>query len=93
MSFICARPRQLHGRSERNPLCFRGTLCDPSSADDWSMINVSDAVLSNTSNFEWRRATVPVQPGETRKFLRLEIQQQNYAPVCLGSNGHRLRPP
>jgi hypothetical protein len=41
------------------------------------MINVLDVVLSNTSNFEWRRATVPVQPGETRKCLRLEIQQQN----------------
>ena len=50
---------------------------DPPSADPWSTSNVSDVVLSNTSDFEWRRATVPVQPGETRKFLRLEIQQQN----------------
>jgi hypothetical protein len=49
---------------------------DLSSADPWSTSNVSDVVLSNTSNFEWRRATVPVQPGETSKFLRLEVQQQ-----------------
>lgn len=65
------------GALSGTPSASGGTLCDPPSADHWSMINVLDVVLSNTSNFEWRRATVPVQPGETRKFLRLEIQQQN----------------
>ena len=49
---------------------------DLSSADPWSASNVSDVVLSNTSNFEWRRATVPVQPNESHKFLHLEVQQQ-----------------
>ena len=49
---------------------------DLASPDSWSTNNVSETVLSNQSNFEWRRATVPVQPGETRKFLQLEVQQQ-----------------
>lgn len=49
---------------------------DLASSDSWSTNNVSETVLSNQSSFEWRRATVPVQPGETRKFLRLEVQQQ-----------------
>jgi hypothetical protein len=49
---------------------------DLASPDSWSTNNVSETVLSNQSNFEWRRATVPVQPGDTRKFLRLEVQQQ-----------------
>jgi hypothetical protein len=49
---------------------------DLASPDSWSTNNVTEAVLSNQSNFEWRRATVPVQPGELRKFLRLEVQQQ-----------------
>jgi len=66
---------------------------DLPSADHWSTSNVSAVGLSNTSTFDWRRATAPVQPGETRKFLRLEIQQQNEAPICLGSNGRKLRLP
>ncbi|MBJ7390634.1 MAG: S8 family serine peptidase [Chthoniobacterales bacterium] len=49
---------------------------DLASPDPWSNNNVSETVLSNQSNFEWRRATVPVQPGEVRMFLRLEVQQQ-----------------
>ena len=49
---------------------------DLASPDSWSTNNVSETVLSNQSNIEWRRATVPVQPGDTRKFLRLEVQQQ-----------------
>ncbi len=49
---------------------------DLASTNAWSKTNVSDVVLSNGTNFQWRRATVPVQPGETRKFLRLEVQQQ-----------------
>ena len=48
---------------------------DLASTNAWSKTNVSDVVLSNGTNFQWRRATVPVQQGETRKFLRLEVQQ------------------
>ena len=47
-------------------------------ADDlgWSGVGVTDELVSDHGDYEMRRATVPLQPGEARKFLRLEVQQQ-----------------
>lgn len=43
---------------------------------DWSADGVTDELVSDHGDHELRRATAPVLPGETRKFLRLEVQQQ-----------------
>lgn len=43
----------------------------------WSTNGVIDEFVSDHGTYEKRRATVPVQAGETRKFLRLEVHQQN----------------
>jgi hypothetical protein len=37
---------------------------------------VIDEFVSDHGDYEMRRATAPVLPGEQRKFLRLEVQQQ-----------------
>jgi hypothetical protein len=42
----------------------------------WSTNSVVETVVSDHGTYEIRRATVPVLPGEDRKFLRLEVQQQ-----------------
>lgn len=49
---------------------------DVASGEPWSTSNVTDVLLGTQGNVELRRATIPVQPGEARKFLRLEVQQQ-----------------
>jgi subtilisin-like proprotein convertase family protein len=43
---------------------------------NWSADGVTDEFVSDHGDHEVRRATAPVLPGETRKFLRLEVQQQ-----------------
>jgi len=43
---------------------------------NWSADGVTDEFVSNHDDHEVRRATAPVLPGEMRKFLRLEVQQQ-----------------
>jgi hypothetical protein len=42
----------------------------------WSTNGVTDTLVSDHGSYQMRRATVPVQPGEPSKFLRLEVQQQ-----------------
>jgi hypothetical protein len=39
----------------------------------WSSANVTDSLLNDQGAYENRRATVPVLPGESKKFLRLRI--------------------
>ena len=43
---------------------------------NWSADGVTDELVSDQGDHELRRATAPVLPGEERKFLRLEVQQQ-----------------
>lgn len=43
---------------------------------NWSADGVTDELVSDQGDHELRRASAPVLPGETRKFLRLEVQQQ-----------------
>ena len=42
----------------------------------WSGVGVTDEFVSDHGDYEMRRATVPLQPGEARKFLRLEVGQE-----------------
>jgi hypothetical protein len=42
----------------------------------WLSNNVTDELVSDHGTYERRRATVPVQPGEVRKFLRMEVRQE-----------------
>jgi hypothetical protein len=42
----------------------------------WSSAGVVETLVSDHGDYEMRRATVPLQPGEARKFLRLEVEQQ-----------------
>ena len=42
----------------------------------WSTEGVADELVSDHGTYELRRATVPLAPGEQRKFIRLEVQQQ-----------------
>jgi hypothetical protein len=44
--------------------------------ENWSTVGVVDEVVVDHGAYEMRRATVPVLPGETRKFLRLEVWEQ-----------------
>jgi hypothetical protein len=46
------------------------------SSGDWSTDFITDEFISDHGAYEMRRATVPVLPGETRKFLRLEVWEQ-----------------
>jgi len=46
------------------------------SAGAWSTEGVTETVVSDHGMYEIRRATVPLVPGETRKFLRLEVEQE-----------------
>jgi hypothetical protein len=39
----------------------------------WSTANVTDSFVSENATHVNRRATVPIQPGETKKFLRLRV--------------------
>ena len=41
----------------------------------WSGAGVTDEFVSDHGDYEMRRATAPVLPGERQKFLRLEVQQ------------------
>ena len=41
----------------------------------WSTANVTDSLLSDQGAYETRRATVPILPGETKKFLRLRVEE------------------
>jgi hypothetical protein len=43
---------------------------------DWSADGVTDELVSDHGGYEIWRATAPVLPGETRKFLRFEVEQQ-----------------
>jgi len=45
------------------------------NSDSWSTNGVVDNLLSDEGTFELRRAIVPILPGETRKFLRLEVRE------------------
>jgi hypothetical protein len=42
----------------------------------WSTVGVIDTVVSDHGAYQVRRATVPLQPGETAKFLRLEVREE-----------------
>jgi len=42
----------------------------------WSTNDVTDEFISDHGAYEIRRATVPRLPGETRKFLRLEVWEE-----------------
>jgi len=42
----------------------------------WSTANVTDSLLIDQGAYESRRATVPVLPGESKKFLRLRVSPQ-----------------
>jgi hypothetical protein len=39
----------------------------------WSTANVTDTLLSQNATHENRRAIVPIDPGESKKFLRLRV--------------------
>jgi hypothetical protein len=52
---------------------WKSNLSDPA----WSGEGVTDILVTDHGDYETRRASAPVLPGETRKFLRLEVQQQN----------------
>lgn len=49
---------------------------DLSDVAGWSAENVTYQLLSDHGDYEMWRATVPVQSGEERKFLRFEVEQQ-----------------
>jgi len=40
---------------------------------NWNGAGVVDTLVQDHGSYETRRATVPVQPGESKKFMRLEI--------------------
>jgi len=42
----------------------------------WSSANVTDSLLIDQGAHESRRATVPILPGESKKFLRLRVSPQ-----------------
>ena len=42
----------------------------------WSSANVTDSLLIDQGAYESRRATVPILPGESKKFLRLRVSPQ-----------------
>ena len=44
-------------------------------ATPWSTNGVTDQFLSDHGTYEMRRATVPIAPGDGRKFLRLEVTE------------------
>ncbi len=46
------------------------------SSGAWSTNDISDEFVSDHGAYEIRRATVPRLPGETRKFLRLEVWEE-----------------
>jgi len=46
------------------------------SSGAWSTNDVTDESVSDHGTYEIRRATVPRLPGETRKFLRLEVWEE-----------------
>lgn len=39
----------------------------------WSTSRITDSILTDEGAYERRRATLPVEPGDTRKFLRLKV--------------------
>jgi subtilisin-like proprotein convertase family protein len=49
---------------------------DLGAVEPWSPDGVVDSFLSDHGAYEMRRATVPLQDGETRKFLRLEVWEE-----------------
>jgi hypothetical protein len=42
----------------------------------WSTANVTDSLLIDQGAYESRRATVPILPGDSRKFLRLRVSPE-----------------
>lgn len=48
---------------------------DPANPAGWTAEGVSDTLVSDEGAYQWRRAAVPILPGESRKFLRLQITQ------------------
>ncbi len=46
------------------------------TSGEWSTEGVIDTFVSDHGAYQMRRATVPLQPSEARKFLLLEVQQQ-----------------
>lgn len=43
------------------------------ASTNWNDAGVLDSLVQDHGSYETRRATVPIQPGESRKFMRLEI--------------------
>jgi hypothetical protein len=43
------------------------------AATNWNGAGVVDTLVQDHGSYETRRAAVPIQPGESRKFMRLEI--------------------
>jgi len=52
---------------------WKNALTDTNTA--WSAQGVTDVLVTDHGDYETRRATAPLQPGETSKFLRLEVTQ------------------
>jgi hypothetical protein len=48
---------------------------DAVTATPWSTNGISDQFLSDHGSYEMRRATLPLAPGDNRKFLRLEVTE------------------
>lgn len=64
------RSKSLNGVS--GGVAWRNDLAD----GVWSTEGVMETVVSDHGTYEIRRATVPLVPGEDRKFLRLEVEQE-----------------
>jgi subtilisin-like proprotein convertase family protein len=64
------RSKSLNGVS--GGVAWRNDLAD----GVWSSDGVVETLVSDHGTYEVRRATVPLLPGESRKFLRLEVEQQ-----------------
>jgi subtilisin-like proprotein convertase family protein len=63
-------------RKSKTPGAWQGAVkwkIDLESINPWSSLNVIDSFLSDHGAYEMRRATVPLQEGETKKFMRLEV--------------------
>lgn len=48
---------------------------DAVTATPWSTNGITDQFLSDHGSYEMRRATLPLAPGDNRRFLRLEVTQ------------------
>ena len=48
---------------------------DTLESASWSSNGITDTQVQNGSDYEMRRASVPILPGENRKFMRLKIEK------------------